>query len=182
MPHRLLVVFFLLLCLPVLTGCQGTAPEHSQQWGPIAFDTPVPFSAPSEIGVDAVRLRFPGESESAESRLELTLVLAPKEYVKSLGGRKELLSNMTGVFLGLTEYEAAEPRHFLGASVAGWKAMSTVPRVLHWQFHLVPLADGSRVLVALARSDETTPEEASKVLDLVSRTFREREAGATGGE
>lgn len=175
-------LFAVLFCLPLLVSCQGAAPEHPQQWGPVAFDTPVPFSAPSEIGLDAVSFRFPAESAPSESRMELTLALAPKEYVESLGGSKELLANMTGVFLGLTEYEAAEPRHFLGASVAGWKAMSTVPRVLHWDFHLVPLRDGSRILVALARGDQATPEEAAQVLDLVSRTFREREAGATGGE
>lgn len=182
MPRRSHPILPMLLGMFLFAGCQGAAPEHPQQWGPVAFDTPVPFSAPSEIGLDAVSFRFPAESAPAESRMDLTLALAPKEYVESLGGSKELLANMAGVFLGLTEYDTAEPRHFLGASVAGWKAMTTVPRVLHWEFHLVPLKDGSRVLVALARSDQATPEEAAQVLDLVSRTFREREAGATGGE
>ena len=182
MSRRLLFLLAMLLCLPLLAGCQRAAPEHPQQWGPVAFDTPVPFSPPADIGLDAVSFRFPAESDPMESRMELTLVLASKGYVESMGGSKELLANMVGVFLGLTKYDAAEPRHVLGASIDGWKAKNTLPRVLYWEFHLVPIKDGSRVLVALARSDQATPEEAAQVLDMVSRTFREREAGASGGE
>lgn len=182
MLSRFLPDVSMLLALFLVLGCQGGPPEHPQQWGPVAFDTPVPFSTPAEIGLDAASLRFPSGSTPAESRMELTLVLAQKDYVESLGGDRDLLTNMVGVFLGIQEFEPAEPRHFLGASIEGWKAMTTLARVLFWEFHLVPLKDGSRVLVALARSDQATPEESAQVLDMVSRTFRERGAGATGGE
>ena len=172
----------LLLCIALCIGCQGSAPEYPQQWGPITFDTPVPFSAPEEAGVDAVRLRYPSSSNASDCRMELTLVLAPKEYADSFTDADELLANMTGVFLGLTTYEPSATREFMGAPVAGWSAGSTVPRVLYWRLHLVPLVDGSRVLVALARSEESTQDEADHVLETVARSFRENAAGASGGE
>lgn len=158
-------------------GCQST-PEHPQSWGPVAFETPVLFSAPEVVGLDAVNFVHPSGSKLGEGRMELTLVLAPREYVEALGTTDALLSDMAATFLGVTTATPGKARPFLGRTVEGWTATSSIPRPSQWEYHLVPLHDGTQLLVALRRLADVPSNEAANILDAIAETLRETGAGA----
>lgn len=164
-----------------LTACQST-PEHAQSWGPVAFETPVPFSAPDVVGLDAVNFVHPPENTLGEGRMELTLALASRDYVEALGTTDALLADMAGTFLGVTAATPGKARPFLGRTVEGWTARTSIPRPAHWEYHLVPLHDGRQLLVALRRLEDVPTTEATNVLDAIAETLRETGAGTPTNE
>jgi hypothetical protein len=173
--YRLTALF---LFLAFGSGCQ-TSDQFPQSWGPVAFETPVAFSAPLEIGLDAVSLVHPAESKPGQAKMELTLVHAPVDMIQSLGSIEELRSYMITTFLGFSDTDGATlERSFLGKPVQGWKADVTIPAPGTQYGYLVPLRDGGMLLIALRIALETTKEDATHVLDMIAETLRETNGGA----
>ncbi len=148
---------------------------HEVQWGGIAFQTPVVFFAPTEIGMDAVALVFPAEAAPEDAAMELRLVSVPAEMLEGFGGdAAEVLLFVKSAFLGSgASGDRTVERSFLGQSVAGEVQAVTIPRVGTLETYMVPLSGGSHMVLALLRYGTTPEADGEAVLAMLAATLRE---------
>ena len=91
----------LLICFLTVQISGAETSEH--KWGKVSFKTPVAFSSPQKVGLDAVALVYPPESGLGKGQLEITLVSVPKDMQESFGNKDaEILSYVKATFLAST--------------------------------------------------------------------------------
>ncbi|MBE0642675.1 MAG: hypothetical protein IH600_01185 [Bacteroidetes bacterium] len=156
-------------------GCQTASQQFPQTWGTVAFETPIPFSPPTELGLDAVSMQNPPESTPGKGKLELTLVRVSRDMAESLDAASiPLQGYLTGTFLGLSkEGEPSMQRTFLQKPVPGERISTSIPTPAEWEYYLVPLSGGNMIFIALRRDASTPADEAAQVLDMIAETLRE---------
>lgn len=179
--------FFLMIAL--LAGCalvgavraEGSTdgPGIRHTWWRVSFETAVPFSAPTEIGLDAVALAHPPDTAGGVGRIEIVLAAAPKDMVDGMGmNDDELLSYFKTTFLGLSApaVKKAE-RTFLGRTVSGSTQSTSIPRARNVEAYLLPLTGGAKLFLAVAADAAVPAADAEAVVAAVARTLKE-----TGGK
>ncbi len=145
-------------------------------WWKIAFSTPVAFSAPQEIGMDAVTLLLPPDATPGGGRLEITLVSIPKVMREGMGMKSddELAGYVKSTFLGTAKpAEKTVERTFMGKKVAGGVQEVKIPRKAELTLFLIPLSGEDTLALALVRDAAVPADEAESVLGTISRTFSE---------
>jgi hypothetical protein len=159
----------------MLSGSVGSAGMLSHKWWKVGFDTPVAFSEPTALGLDAVVLLNPPESELGKGRLEITLVGVPKDMLESMGNDEgEVINYVKSTFFGTAEpAESVAEQTFMGQTIKGEYQKTSIPRAGDINLFLVPLTDGDNVVVGLTRYSDASLDEARDVLDMVAKTFRE---------
>ena len=168
----ILGVIFLML---TPAGSAWSADTFSYNWWKVSFETPMAFSGPSEIGLDAVALASPPDSEPGRGRLEITLVAVPKVMQEAMGNNDgDILAYVKSTFLGTAKpAESTVERSFLGQTIKGEAQKLTIPRPGALEVFLITLSDGDKAAVGLSRSSETPPEEAEAVMEMMARTLKE---------
>ncbi len=148
---------------------------HPVRWDGIAFDTPVAFSAPAEIGLDAVALVSPAEAAPEEAAMELRLVRIPADMLEAFGGDAGLVMDYVKAdFFGTTLPGVhATERVFLGRTVAGSSQDTTIPRKGVMETYLVPLSGGAHVAIALWRCDDTSADASEATMSALAASLRE---------
>lgn len=167
---------FTAVILAILLGFSTTSAQNfSNSWNGISFNTPIEFSAPTKLGLNAVSLVAPPESVSGESRMELTLVAVPPDMAEGMENDTELiLGYLKGTFLATGKPGTKiESRNFLGKSVEGESISSTIPKPGELAYYLVPLQEGALMLIALRWDAASTMEDAAAILDVIAETLQE---------
>lgn len=179
MKMHLLTVVLPIICLaglahPPLAAGQALV----NAWGKVTFQTPLEFSPPVEIGLDAVSLLHPAGSDLGTATMEITLIAVPKEMQESFGNNDDdVLAYVKTTFLALTDpAEATMRRDFGGKASTGEKHATTFPRPRNLEIYLLPLSDGDKLVVALSRYQGVREEEMGKVASMISATLREAPA------
>ncbi|NLI46673.1 MAG: hypothetical protein GX414_06150 [Acidobacteria bacterium] len=146
-------------------------------WWTVAFETPVPFSAPREIGMDAVALTHPPDTAGGVGRIEIVLAAAPKDMVDGMGmSDDELPGYFKTTFLGLSAPAVKKvERTFLGHAVAGGAQSTTIPRARNVESYLVPLAGGAKLFLAVGSDTDVPAADVEAVLAALARTLKEVE-------
>ncbi len=164
-----------ILIFAAAIGCGSPDKGHPNSWGSVTFSTPVKFSAPVDIGLDAVALVSPPERRPGAGRMEITLVKVVKDMAESIGDDETILTEyLKPTFLGITEKGTeAAGRAFLGKTIPGEIMETEVPVPGELVCYLVPLSGGDRLLVALRRAADTPAEEAETVLAMIAETLDE---------
>ncbi len=171
--------FFLALTITasalVFAGCGENAQTYSYSWWKVSFDTPISFSGPIEIGIGAVTLVHPSDSEPGQAGIEITLVSVPKDLQQSFeNDESEILTFVKSTFLGT--FKPADEnfeRTFLGKKIVGSLQDITIPHRGQLEMYLVPLSDGDMIAVALMHSAETPKQTAREVIEMVAASMQE---------
>ncbi len=168
-----LIVITLLISLLTVQISGAAKGEHT--WGKISFQTPVDFSNPQKLGLDAVALMHPPDCGLGKGQMEISLVAVPKDMAESLGNKDaEILSYVKTTFLG-SAVPAAKTveRSFLGKKVAGEAQTTSIPKKSELELYLVPLSDGDKVTVAFKWDAAFPKEKADSVIAKVAQSFKE---------
>jgi hypothetical protein len=172
--HRVIpVMMALLVCL--LTVQISGADQGDHKWEKITFQTPLAFSAPQKLGLDAVVMVHPPESAPGKGQMEIILVAVPKDLQESLGKKDDEIRNyVKGTFLASTlPATRSTARSFLGKKVAGEGQAVSIPKKGELEFYLVPLADGDQVAVAFKWDAAFPKDKADSVITKVAESFKE---------
>lgn len=129
-----------------------------QSWKSLTFSTPVPFSAPAKVGLDAVALLHPATATLADARFSITLVELSAAMQKEMGlDEAGLLDYVKTTFLGASQPPTGhKERTILGRASKGALLAQTIPRPSRLELHLIPLEGGARLALAF-RHDESLP-------------------------
>ncbi|MFZ1728951.1 MAG: hypothetical protein WBQ23_04865 [Bacteroidota bacterium] len=159
----------------VLNGCTASSQNYSNSWGSIAFDTPIQFSPPADIGLNAVALVSPPESQSGAGSMEITLVSVPPDMAEGMENDNEMiLGYLKSTFLATSKPgKKTAGRSFLTKTVEGETVSSTIPKPSELEYYLVPLSDGAMMLIALRWDSSVTTEDAAAVFAMIAETLKE---------
>ena len=144
-------------------------------WKGLAFSTPVEFSPPVEIGLDAVGFLTPKNATMPNATLELRMVHITREMLESFGGSKEEALNYVRItFFGTAETGSPlASRNMLGAEVAGTTQAVTIPRHGVLELYLLPLSKGAHVVIGLFCYDTKSQQLVQETMDMIAETLHE---------
>lgn len=151
----------------------AAAADHT--WWKIGFQTPLAFSSPKEIGLDAAAMMHPPESGPGKAQMEITLVGVPKDMAASLGNQDaEILNYVKATFLGAaTPATRKVERSFMGKKVAGEAQDTTIPKQGELEIYLIPLSDGDKVALGFVRDAQFPKDKADSVINAVAQSLKE---------
>ncbi len=151
------------------------AATHTNTWWKVSFDTPVSFSSPKEIGVDAVSLLHPPDSGLGKAGMEIVLIAVPKEMQEAFNDNDtEILNYVKTTFLAVNgPAKEKVTRSFLGTKSAGERHTTTIPQSKSIDVYLLTLADGDKVALAFVRGAAMTEDAAERIGALVASTLKE---------
>jgi hypothetical protein len=169
-----LVLAAVLIAICVFTT-PASAQEFSTSWSGVAFETPIEFSAPAKLGLNAVSLTAPPAGADGEDLMEITLVTVPADMAASMENDTALiLGILKGTFLATSKPGTKIiSRNFLGQKVEGEGLSTTIPKAGELAYYLVPLGEGAMILIALRWDEASTSEDVAAVLDMIAETLRE---------
>jgi len=173
--HLLLFVSLFISTLAISTQPATCTETFTNTWWKVAFETPVAFSPPKEIGLDAVSLLHPPDSGLGKASMEIVLIAVPKEMQEAFNSNDaEILNYIKQTFLALNSPAKAKvERTFLGTQSAGERHATTIPKNKSIEVYQLTLADGDKIALAFVRDAVMTEDAAEKVGALVASTFKE---------
>jgi hypothetical protein len=163
------------LLFALLTVQISGAETGDQKWEKVSFKTPVAFSSPQKVGLDAVALVYPAESGLGKGQMEITLVAVPKDMQESMGNKDaEILAYVKATFLASTlPATKSVERSFLGQKVVGEAQSVSIPKKGELELYLIPLSDGDKVAVGFVRDIAMPKDKAESVIKMVAQSFKE---------
>lgn len=106
---------------------------------------PIPFSAPEEAGLDALRVVHPADAKAGGEKLSLTAVAFPKDSGMS---DAELLDYVKTTFLATSAAGKPVERSLLGRKVTGQALEKKVPAPSHAEVYVATKKGGDKVVLA----------------------------------
>ena len=136
----------------VLLAVVLTAAPFASAAGPAAFqlhglsaEAPIPFSAPEEAGLDALRVVHPADAKAGGEKLSLTAVAFPKDSGMS---DAELLDYVKTTFLATSAAGTPVERTLLGKKVTGQALEKKIPAPSLAQVYVATKKGGDKVVLA----------------------------------
>jgi hypothetical protein len=173
--HPFLLFSLIISALIISIQSASCAETFANTWWKVAFDTPVVFSSPKEIGLDAVSLLHPKDSGPGKAGMEIVLIAVPKEMQGAFNNNDtEILGYIKTTFLALNSPAKDKvERAFFRKKSAGERHATTIPQNKSIEVYLLTLADGDKVALAFIRDAAMTGDAAEKIWAMVSSTFKE---------
>ncbi len=165
----------LILALTVCFAPLAYAEDFQHQWQGVAFSTDIPFSAPQDIGMDAVVLTNPPESAPGQALFEITLAAVPPDMLESFGNNPaEVLAYVKSSFLATAKpAERTVERTFQGAPVAGEAQGLSIPKPADLEVYYVPLSGGGGMVVAFSTEPSLDANQAETTRARIASSFHE---------
>jgi hypothetical protein len=173
--RRAIVVGWVVVGLLSVCGTVAGGDAEEQSALGVRFATPVPFSAPESIGMGAVALSHPPDAGPGEVACEIVLCHMPAAMREAMGGEDgSLLEYAKSTFLGTSRpAEGSVERVILGAPSTGQTLSSKIPRPGRLEVHLVPLADGARLAVAVRTFGDASADLGETVMATLAGSLAE---------
>lgn len=130
---------------------------------------PIPFSAPEEAGLDALRVVHPADAKAGGEKLSLTAVAFPKGSGMS---DAELLDYVKTTFLATSAAGKPVERSLLGRKVTGQALEKKIPAPSRAEVYVATKKGGDKVVLALVFASGFS-EEAEAAIAAISATLRE---------
>ncbi len=142
-------------------------------WERFRFETPLPFSGPQKLGLDAVSFVHPAGLGIGQGKIEITLASFPKEMVEGMGmSERELFDYFKTTFLGAGPGQKAVERAFLGKPVKGDWQVTAIPKARRLEAFLIPLPDGGRLGLAVSAATEVPDADFEATTALAAKTLK----------
>lgn len=170
------MIFLVGIITVLIFGTSAYGSENfSYNWWKVAFKSPVEFSQPIEIGMDAVSLLNPPNSDFKTLQTEITLVAVPKNMKEDLGNTDEdIIEYVKAVFLGTTEPpRKTVDRSLLENTITGQVLDVVIPYEGMMECYLIPLSKGDSLAIAFRWNLSVQKEEVEKIISIVLSTLRE---------
>lgn len=178
MKANLACIFVAALSTVVMWTAQASAVTTTEYtWDKIKFQTLLPFSDPQKIGLEAVVLVHPPDSNPGEEQMEITLVRVSQVLQESLENNDaEVLAYVKTTFFGISEPASLSLKRFiLGNELVGESQDINFPRDADLEYYLVPLSDGDKIFMAFKWGLDFPREQVEAVIDTVTKSFKETE-------
>lgn len=152
-----------------------SAGENQNRWGKISFKTPIAFSKPEKIGLDAVALIAPPGAGLGKGKIELTLATFSKEMKTGSGFKDDELGGyFRTTFLGAApKGDKTVQRTFMGRSYTGDIQQSTIPKKIIIESYVINLKGGNSLGIAVSGDAGLPSGEIEKVIAMIAGTLRE---------
>ena len=170
--HLAAILTALILLTPACSA--QTAKGFRTTWRGVTFETPVAFSTPRKLGLDAAVLVYPKRQKPGKGAMELTLAAISPDMRESFGNDDAaVISYVASTFLGASgQAQQSSALRVLEKEIAGHRYHSTIPATQDTDLYLIPLPGGGHIALALTRRGETVaPDNARRVLEAIARTF-----------
>lgn len=165
-------ILSLFLCFTGI-GFAGPADGSVCAWDRFRFETPLPFSGPQKLGLDAVSFIHPAELGIGQGKIEITLASFPKDMVEGMGmSERELFNYFKTTFLGAGPGQKAVERSFLGKPVKGDRQVTAIPKARRLEAYLIPLPDGGRLGLAISAATEVPDADFEATAALAAKTLK----------
>lgn len=122
---------------------RGASPAVVELHG-LKMTPPIPFSAPENAGLDALRVVHPAAAKAGGEKLSLTAVAFPKDSGMT---DAELLDYVKTTFLGTSDAGRPVERTFLGKKVKGQALAKKVPAPSRAEVYVVTKKGGDKVVL-----------------------------------
>ena len=146
MPNR--IAPFLLATLAILAAAvrpAGAASPAPIELHGLKAAPPIPFSAPENAGLDALRIVHPADSRSGGEKLSLTAVAFPKDSGMT---DAELLDYVKTTFLASSNVGTPVERTLLGRKVKGQAIEKKIPSPSLAEVYVATKKAGDKVVLA----------------------------------
>lgn len=130
---------------------------------------PIPFSAPEEAGLDALRVVHPADAKAGGEKLSLTAVAFPKDSGMS---DAELLDYVKTTFLATSAAGKPVERSLLGRKVTGQALEKKIPAPSLAEVYVATKKGGDKVVLAFVLAPGFS-EEAEAAIAAIAATLRE---------
>jgi hypothetical protein len=136
------------------------------------FATPLEFSEPIEVGLDAQQLLYPASSELGNETLRILIVRFSSEAQQNIQPEISLLEYVKGVFLGIPNLTGeSKEREFLGQMVTGEVIMTDFPQKRELEIYLLELSNNDQVAIIFESSDNIATEIKEKMINSISTSL-----------
>jgi hypothetical protein len=152
------------------SACQSSTPPALRVAAQgVSFETPVAFSQPAHVGLEAAELDFPSTAKMGADSLHITLVrLEPQQPPRT---DEQRLDAARGAFFGTVgPVKAYKDRMFLGQVVHG--DVDSPDGSTKQELYLVPLDGARRLVVGFVWTGALPDDEAERIIATVARTMR----------
>lgn len=168
--------------LVVVTGLMGICGDpgsddlQSYTWESVAFQAPVAFSGPEELGLGTVVFTHPPSATPAQAQFEITLTLIDAQQVEAMGMDDAGLLT----YVKSTYHATAKPaeghieREIDGQPVQGETVNKSIPKKSRLELYLIPRSDGSKLVLAFTVDDGMPKDQAEEIAGIVASTLRVR--------
>lgn len=150
------------LCVAALAA----APGHPVRLHGIRFTSPLPFSAPSPAGLDALTVVHPKEARPGTERMSLTAVRFAAGEPGMTDG--ELIEYVKSTFLATTAPGKPQARSFLGRKVPGNVVDKKIPAPARAETYLVPLKGGARLVLGFVYAPDFAPQAEAAIAQIAA--------------
>jgi hypothetical protein len=172
----------LILCLPFMFVAPMGASDPGATCSAlgVSFRSPLALAGPASAGLDAVVFAHPPDAPPAASVCEVFLVRLPVDLVQAMGGDDQQLREYSKTtFLGAAgPAQSRKERVILGAKVSGEILETRIPKPARVEAHLVPLAKGARLFLAVRAHEKMPAPEAEALIAAIAASLAE--TGAPG--
>jgi hypothetical protein len=168
----LLIIASICLCFPPAQAKDMNA----YSIGGVTFQSPLPFSPPSKVGLDASSLIYPASSSAGRGECELTFVSISKKMQDEMKCTdREMLDYVKSTFLAISgKAKAHRKRSFIGKTVTGDVLECSIPVKSHIEVYLIPLSRGNKLAVSFKYTDKIASVDVEKVINTVASTMKEK--------
>ena len=135
---------FLAAVLSAAPIASAAGPAAVQLHG-LSAEAPIPFSAPDDAGLDALRVVHPADAKAGGEKLSLLAVAFPKDSGMS---DAELLDYVKTTFLATSAAGTPVERTLLGKKVTGQALEKKIPAPSLAQVYVATKKGGDKVVLA----------------------------------
>jgi hypothetical protein len=166
----------IMMCLAAATGIVTGSQDYS--WESIRFRSDFQLSQPQSLGLDAVSMVYPADSEPGKSLAEIVLVKASKDMQKTMEMQEaDLINYLKTTFLGF--YGAPEStvqRDIFGKPVTGERFRQSIPVKSNVEMFFVRLRNEDGLMIAFRMVPEMPVEDAEKLVRTITESMTETDA------
>lgn len=140
----------------------------------LAFNTPVEFSLPTEVGLNAQELLYPATSQLGTETFRILLIRFSQESQDNIQQYVNLSEYVKGVFLGIPETVGKpKERKFITEMVTGETIITDFPKNRQLEIYFIRLLNSDQVALIFESSANFSNEETEKIINSVAESLTE---------
>lgn len=167
----------IVMCIVAATGSVAGSQDYS--WESIRFQTDFQVSQPQSLGMDAVSMVYPADSEPGKSLAEIVLVKASKDMQQAMEMKEsELIAYLKTTYLGFSgDPESTVQRDIFGKPVTGERFRQMIPVASNVEMFFVRLRSEDGLMIAFRIVPDMPVEDAEKLILTITESMVETDAG-----